>query len=136
MEDEIKNLIWELQQKLKNYERLKYEALSNGKLVDQNFYHGRIVTTESIIKRLTSLITKPKEGSKFYAKIKGYNLLGYDPLEENEKTFFNYDKQFKRLTMDTKEQTITISTKMTKEQWNALGITEENADFVEVEEDE
>lgn len=68
----------------------------------------------------------------YYAKIKGWELL------TSKSTFWNYYHIIERpilskLCIGSKESIVSFKTKMTKEQWNKLGINDTNADFEEVE---
>ena len=71
------------------------------------------------------------EEQLYYAKIKGWE------LTTNENVFWNYcstifNPIFSRLRVNNKEDKDLVKTKMTKEEWNELGINDTNADFEEV----
>ena len=64
----------------------------------------------------------------YYAKIKGWE------LTTNENVFWNYcstifNPIFSRVRVNNKEDKDLVKTKMTKEEWNELGINDTNADF-------
>lgn len=68
----------------------------------------------------------------YYAKIKGWN------LTNNKDVFWNYrsvllSPMFSRLYFGDKESDNIVKTKLTKEEWNELGVNDTNADFEEVE---
>lgn len=68
----------------------------------------------------------------YYAKIKGWE------LATSKSTFWNYRYIIERpilskLYVGAKESVDSFKTKMTKEEWNKLGINETNADFEKVE---
>lgn len=67
----------------------------------------------------------------YYAKVKGWN------LTNNKNVFWNYrsallSPMLSRLYIGDKESNDIVKTKLTKEEWNELGINETNADFEEV----
>lgn len=68
----------------------------------------------------------------YYAKIKGWN------LTNNKDVFWNYrsvllSPMLSRLYIGDKESKDVVKTKLTKEEWNELGVNDTNADFEEVE---
>lgn len=68
----------------------------------------------------------------YYAKIKGWELTtGGNVFWNYRSTIFN--PLFSRVCVDDKEDKDLVKTKMSKEEWNKLGINETNADFEEVE---
>ena len=67
----------------------------------------------------------------YYAKIKGWELAA------SESSFWNYrsvveSPALPRLCSGGKEEDVFTKTRMTKSEWNALGIDDTNADFEEV----
>lgn len=68
----------------------------------------------------------------YYAKVKGWK------LTNNKNVFWNYrsmllSPMFSRLYFGDKESDNIVKTKLTKEEWNELGVNNTNADFEEVE---
>ena len=68
----------------------------------------------------------------YYAKVKGWN------LTNNKNVFWNYrslllSPMLSRLYFGDKESNDIVKTKLTKEEWNELGINDTNADFEGVE---
>ena len=68
----------------------------------------------------------------YYAKIKGWE------LAESERAFWNYrlivgSPMLPRLYAGGKEDGVFVKNKMTIEEWNGIGINDNNADFDEVE---
>ena len=64
----------------------------------------------------------------YYAKVKGWN------LTNNKNVFWNYrslllSPMLSRLYFGDKESNDIVKTKLTKEEWNELGINDTNADF-------
>ena len=68
----------------------------------------------------------------YYARVKGWE------LTNNKNVFWNYRSVllspiFSRLYFGDKESDNIVKTKLTKQQWNELGINDTNADFEKVE---
>ena len=68
----------------------------------------------------------------YYAKVKGWE------LTNNKNIFWNYrsvllSPMLSRLYVGDKESNDIVKTKLTKEEWNELGVNDTNADFEEVE---
>ena len=68
----------------------------------------------------------------YYAKVKGWN------LTNNKNVFWNYrslllSPRLSRLYFGDKESNDIVKTKLTKEEWNELGINDTNANFEGVE---
>ena len=68
----------------------------------------------------------------YYARVKGWK------LTNNKNVFWNYrsvllSPMFSRLYFGDKESDNIVKTKLTKQQWNELGINDTNADFEKVE---
>src|SRR5699024_10898326 len=67
----------------------------------------------------------------YYAKIKGWELI------TDGNVFWNYSSTifnplFGQVYIDNREDDDTVKTKLTKEEWNKLGINDINAEFYEV----
>ena len=62
----------------------------------------------------------------YYAKAKGWEKLSPSNY------FWNYDRDTGRYFLANKLQSGSFVTKLTKDEWNKLGINETNADFEEV----
>lgn len=67
----------------------------------------------------------------YYAKIKGWE------LTSGKNIFWNYSRynvspMLSRFHVDNKHDEYSIKTKMTKEEWESIGINDTNADFEEV----
>ena len=74
-----------------------------------------------------------KQEPLYYAKIKGWELTSSGCV------FWNYypvieSPLLPRICIGNKEEDVFARTKMTKAEWNELGINDSNADFEEVEE--
>lgn len=99
---------------------------------------GKIIIKDSLLRDVYDfnkkygdeydLIEYHKEPPKFYAKRKGWEV-----FESDFEEYWNYCTANGKLITSTKKGLGTIITKMTKEEWNELGITKENADFEEIE---
>lgn len=95
----------------------------------------RKVDSELSYKTLVTAILygyEVEQEPRYYAKIKGWE------LATSKSTFWNYRYIIERpilskLYVGAKESVDSFKTKMTKEEWNKLGINETNADFEKAE---
>lgn len=74
------------------------------------------------------LIEYHKEEPKFYAKLKGWELL------KKGDRYWNYDTEYDHFLPSNNGYCSGYTTMATKSEWNELGINDTNADFEEVEE--
>ena len=70
---------------------------------------------------------KKVEQNKFYAKVKGADLIN------NNKKYWNVDTKNSYLYVGNQMETHRFTILLTKEEWNKLGINDSNADFEVVE---
>jgi len=91
---------------------------------------GHFFNTCCTTAELIDLRNATKYEPKYYAKIKGYD----NPLIKGKERFWNYNHIDNTIFELGKEESFSVKTKLTKTEWAKLNITEENADFEEVEE--
>lgn len=129
-----------------NNEIHRYEAYLNnvGHGLDEKVYFGIRMKIEDLLgeygydnakEYLSKAILYGYEIEQeplYYAKVKGWE------LTNNKNIFWNYrsvllSSIFSRLCFGDKESDNIVKTKLTKEEWNELGINDTNADFDEGE---
>ena len=108
------------------------KRLENNMLSWKNVYEWYRENTRNFVNAYLTGEYEIKQEQKYYAKIKGHENIG-----SNDK-YWNYNTDMEELSIgDSEVHPDVISEyvlKATKDEWENLGITDDNADFVKVEE--
>ena len=89
--------------------------------------NGKFHNTNCSTAELIDLRNATKYELKYYAKVKGWELMKY-----SESLYWNYYKKNDAVFMSSSENTDICKSILTKDEWNELGINDTNADFEEV----
>lgn len=108
-------------------------------------FHNTICSTAELI----DLRNATKYELKYYAKVKGWELIEnskviywdvdneeWELMENSKLTHWNVDSEERDVFIGTDSHDSRYQTSLTIKEWNELGITDKNADFVPVEENE
>ena len=90
--------------------------------------NGKFHNTNCNTAELIDLRNATKYELKYYAKIKGWEL-----IENSKFIYWNVDNEERDVFISTDNPDSRYHASLTKKEWAKLGITDENADFEEVE---